>query len=395
MRVGLATGFLATLLSVPLVSSTSADPPKPDKTPQGILKEEDFDSILNLRRTPPLGDFKLQEIEWANKTYPTIRQTLIKLYTAEKEDNTAISEGKLAEKDRRVKSYFPDFVGPGEEAEDMGKGPSLHVVKRFEEKLSDKSTRVHYVNEHWPINEFTGEILLPEVIRVRVQAFKQKEDLYKPGAHNLFITSMPLLIWNRDDGNPVESIYPLIAQQHFYGDIPKGKKLNSTNQTETIVASPSSCTSCHVIASRNMHAKHIFHEAKKNEMKVNYGALTQDWAFESSVENQPGYKKYTKWLPQKVKTGFIKQGDMDALARILKDQRNFENPQMVETLEKTKSIPWLGGDIQATGYDAAREGFTYTAGGTVWEKAIYSYYRPQLTNIGDWWFRRDLKVAPR
>ena len=142
-----------------------------------------------------------------------------------------------------------------------------------------------------------------------------------------------------------------------------------------------------------MHAKHIFNEAK--ERKINYGALTQDWDFELPFEKQPGYEKIMRWLEKQVKKDYIKQGYMDAIARDLKNPSNFEIPQMVETFEKYKNIPWVDGDTKAVGYDAARlGGFSYRKGRQEWEKAIYTLYRPRLDFIGEWWMRWDLKVIP-
>lgn len=404
MRVGFATGFLAALLSLPLASkdNTAADPPKkPDNTPQRILEEKDSNDILSLRKNPPSGDYRNLETQWANKTYPTIRQKLISLYKAEQEDNKAIAEGKLVEKDRRVKVCLTDFAGPGEEAEDMGKGPNIHVVKQFKEKQLDGSIKTHYVNEHWPINELTGGILPPETLRVRVQAFKGEKELYEPGAHNLYITSMPLIAWNMDISNSKTEL--LLAQQHLFGEQEthinnKGEKekFNPINQVEVAISSPANCYSCHNISPKNSHAKHIFNEAGVRKAKVNYGAITQDWDFETPFEQQPGYKKYETWLEHRVKTGYTKRDNMINILRDIKNPRNFEIPLIVETLKDTKSIPWVDGDTEVQGYDAGRDGFTYREDKKEWEKAFFSHYNLQLSStfIGQWWHRRDLEMIP-
>ena len=407
MRVGLATGFLAALLSLPfgLKDNSAADPLKPDNTAQKIVEEKDFDHIQSLRKNPSSGDYRKLETEWANKTYPTIRQKLINLYKAEQEDNKAIREGKLTEKDRRVRVCLTDFAGPGEEAEDMGKGPNIHVVKQFREKQSDGSFKIHYVNEHWPINELTGGILPPEIVRVRVQAFKGEKELYKPGAHNLYITSMPLIVWNMDISNSKTDL--LLAQQHLFGEQQsyldeKGKeeKFNPINQTEVAISSPVNCYSCHNISPNNSHAKHIFHEAEKRKTKINYGAITQEWDFETPFEKQAGYEKYEKWLSTRVKTGYTKQDSMIEILREIRNPENFEIPQVIETLKDTKSIPWVDGDTEVSGYDVTRDGFTYTDGDgknkKEWERASFNFYRLQLSStfIGEWWHRRDLEMIP-
>lgn len=404
MRVGFATGFLAALLSLPLASkdNTAADPPqKPDNSHQRVLEEKDLNDILSLRKSPPSGDYRNLETQWANKTYPTIRQKLISLYIAEQEDNKAIAEGRLTEKDRRVKVCLTDFAGPGEEAKDMGRGPSIHVVKRFKEKQPDGSIKTHYVNEHWPINEMTGGILPPETLRIRVQAFKGEKELYEPGAHNLYITSVPLIAWNMDISTSKTEL--LLAQQHLFGEQQtringKGEeeKFNPLNQVEVAVSSPANCYSCHNINPKNRHGKSIFNEAALRKARINYGAITQDWDFETPFEKQPGYELYAKWLENQVKTGYTKQESMIDILRDIKNPANFEIPLIVEALKDLKSIPWVDGDIEASRYDAGRDGFTYNESGKEWEKAFFGHFRPQLSStfIGEWWHRRDLQMIP-
>ena len=400
MRVGLATGFLAAALSVLSASkeTTSADSSGPSNTTQKILKEEDFARIQTLRREPPFGNRRLQETQWAEEVSPTVRKALISLYKAEREDVKNLKAGRISEKDRKVKICYTAYVRPGEEGEDMGTGPNLHVIKRYDEQQADGSTKTYLVNENWPTTE-SGDILPPEVIRIRVQAFKGS--LYEPGADKLFVTDMFSLIWGRDDANPKPEgpSYPLPARQYFHGEFKEKEKSNSYNQTETLVTSPSSCVSCHVISENNRHTKHVFQN--KEGKKINYGTITQDDDFQMPYDKQPGYVAYMTYLNQFVKEGKIKQERVNSIAKDLLDSTNMENPNLVEMLEQTTEIPWLEGDKEVSReisrYDPARVGFTYKEKNREWEKAIYGYYKDkgELPWIGELWLRPDLAVIPK
>ncbi len=396
MRTGLVTGVLATICALPLTNDiNSAGPPLPKDTPPAknlTLTEKDFDSIQLLRKKAPKQDYHLQEIQWAEKVYPTVKEGLTALYKAEEEDIKALNKGTIKESERKVKICLTDFLRLGEEGDDMDMGPSLHVVKRYVHVQPDKTERVIYANERWMIVPETGAILPPEIIRVRAQAFKGS--LYEAGADKLFVTDMLQLIWGRDDDNlKGGSIYPLLARQHFYGE--RGPKDTSSpiNQTELLLSSPTSCVSCHVISPKNSHAKHLFNGGEPKR-KINYGAITQDSDFDVPYEKQPGYTKYLKYLDEKVKKGDIKKEFADSAAKSLRNSRNLEVPYMIWALNETKNIPWLGSDIEVSGYDAGRYGFTYMDGKKEWEKAFYSHYKDQFFWLGLLWSRNDLAVIP-
>ncbi len=387
MRVGLATGFLAAAFLLPLASkeNNAADPPKPDNIPQEILKEEDFENIQTLRTTPPLRDRRLQETKWIEKVYPTIRKGLIDLYRTEKEDNLAIKTGKLSVRDRKVKICFTSYIKPGEEGKDRRIGPSLNVVKMLE-----KDNRRIYVIEGLPTTE-EGNILPAENWRVRVQAFKTIDDLYKPGAHSSFITDSFTGVWNRNDDNSKQGTdtFPFLGRQHHYGKKVEGKS-TTENQTESFVPNPTACILCHNISSRNSLTKHLF--TGHSEKKINYGALTPDGYFSLSPSRQPGYIEYEDFLSELVTNKTITRESADIMLKTLRYSPNLENQFMVETLEEDKNIPWIEGDTEAIGYDAGRWGFTYPYNNREIEKAIYTFYRPQLSFIGEWWSRRDLAI---
>lgn len=391
--LGLATGFLAAVVSIPFVSK-GCNSTKPVESNVKLDKEaEDFDLIQALLTKG--NDERLREIRYAEKVYPDIRRGLISLYKAEKEDIEALLAGKITEKDRKVKIFISDALQAGEEGEDMDVGPTIHIIKYFDIKQPDGSFRRIYVNEAWPINPKTGGILPTERLRVRMQASKDINALYEKGAHKLFITDMFQLIWHRNDDNskPGATIYASMARQPFYREW--NGEGNPINQTELLVSNPTSCISCHVISPKNNHTKHIHsHSLSK---RTNYGAITQDHYFDAEYSNHPGYKKQMISLDDMVKKGEISKEQRDQIAKAMRNSTIWENPFMVETLQElssNKNIPWLNGDVEAVGRDPGRKGFTYRDNeGKIMEKAIYPRFRP--LGIGEWWSRDDLEVTSR
>lgn len=397
-RLGIFTGFLAAAVTLPFLSKHGTDEtpmPKPDYIPPGknlVFDSEEFKAIQTLRRLPKGSDLRQQEKQWVEKTYPFIRKKLISLYQAEKEDIRALNEGRITEKDRKVKICLTDFVGPGEEGDDMSIGPNLHIVKYYDEVQPNGAKHRIYVNELWP--EANG-ILFPESIRVRAQMFDGS--LFKEGAHNLFVTDMFQLFWNTNDDNSKPGatfVYPQMARQHYYGDFDLQKKTNRLIQSEFFVTSPTSCIGCHTPSTKNNHTKHLFHQDLS--MKINYsGAITLDKDFELPYNQQPGFKKYIAWLNEKVKKGEIKNEFVDNVAKSLMNSRNLENPYLLEVLRDNDPIPWLDDDGEAIGYEAGRDGFTYTdANNKVLERAIYTHYGPNSIGLGRWWFRNNLRAIP-
>jgi len=396
--LGIATGILATAVSIPFILRD-----KSSLSPKGI----DYDSINALRCD--CADKRTQEIKWVEAVYPIVREKLINLYRAELEDIKALRAGKITEKDRAVKIYISDFVKIDEEADDMGIGPNIHVIKYFDEKQEDNSMMRTYVNEYWTVNERTGNILLPEHIRVRAQAFKGSlhgsKEVQQESKHNLFVTDMLQLIWTKDNvGIDPNSAYPYMARQHFYGERIPDKKENPINQTELMLSSPRHCIFCHVISGGNRHARHVFEEGR-NKI-VNYGALTQDYKFDKPRNEHAGYVKYMDFLNEKIKKGDIKQEYVDLIATDLMESTSLGNPFIIRALEKNDPIPWLDNDsdtklkdshsgILFKDTDPGREGFTYENGDVIWERAIYSYYKNRLSGLSPQWSKNDFQVIPR
>ena len=394
--LGIAAGVLAAAISAPYLLRNQ-DTVKVTDPKTALIKEEDYDFINSLRCD--CGDRRVQEIKWTEAVYPTIRKRLIALYKAEFDDIQKLRAREISEKDRLVKTYISDFVEAWEEADDMGIGPNIHVIKYFDEKQQDGSMLRTYVNEHWGINEKTGKVLLPDYIRVRAQVFKGS--LYEgPSKHNLFVTDMLQFIWTKKDGID----YPFMARQHFYGEMTPDKKGNLINQTEVMMSNPRHCMGCHTMSHNNNHAHHVFHETQSG--KMNYGAITQDYRFEKPVYEHSGFKKLMDFLSKKVAKGEMKQEDIYLVAKELQDPTSLANSSIINALENNDPIPWLDDDfdtkLKEPGSnkilkepDPGREGFTYENGDLIWERAIYHYYKDRLKGTGKQWSKNDFQVIPR
>lgn len=390
-RIGIALGLLGAAISLPFTSSRDASAEEslyktPGKNATQILGEEDKITIDAQRKYDKGRDLKLQETEWAKLVQPTIIQRLTNLYKAEKEDNRLLREGKIQEKGRKVKIFLADFVLPNERGDDGGIGPRLHIVKY------DGKT---YVNEHWPINESTGGVLPTETIRGRTQVFKGS--LNEEGAENLFVTDMLQLIWDTNDtGSHPGSPYPYLFRQNLYGNYKKERKenelANEVNQVQTPVSSPLKCNSCH--RSQATFTQSIF--LKPSEKRTNFGAITPDNEFEKPYNEQRGFKKYLKYLDERVQKKESTQAYVDSIKKALMDSTRLENPFIVEALGENPTIPWVGADVlgQAFDYDPGAESFTYKAGENRWKKAGYERFRGELIGLGEWWFRENLQLIP-
>lgn len=386
-RVGFALGILATAFSLPFVSSKSISADESQgKNTKRILSEGDIATIEALRKFDKERDLKVQETDWAKFVEPTTKQALINLYEAEKKDNQSLKERKIEEKDRKVKIFLADFVLPNQRGDDGGIGPSLHIVKY------DGKT---YVNEHWPINESTGGVLPTETIRVRTQTFKGP--LNKEGAENLFVTDMLQLIWdNNDIGNHPGSPYPYLYRQNLYGNYKKARKenelQNEVNQVQTLVSSPLKCMSCH--RSGATFTQDIF--LKPWEKRTNFGAITPDNEFEKPFNEQRGFKKYLKYLNERVQKKESTQAYVNSIKKALMNSTRLENPYIVEALKENETIPWVGADILSSEdpkllYDSRFIGLTYKVGENTRINAGYVYFHGQLI---DWWLRESQQLIP-
>lgn len=392
-RVGIITSFLASVVMVPfLASKGDSNPEKPD-APQAqsrTLEEKDFDPLQLILNMKDPDDLRLQETKWAELVYPTVRERLINLYKAEVEDLKALKEGKITEKERKVKICLTDFVRAGEEGDDMGVGPKIHVEKYFDDKLPNGKTYRTYINGALTVNEKTGAIHPSDGIRVKVQAFGNGvEDLYKPDIHAelLFVSDRFLIAWGKKADKPEP--FPYFARQHFFGDYNNEKKSNDIVQTEEIMSTPNSCYFCHEVSKSNVHTKHIFKDP--NVKRINYGAITQDYQFELPLSKQHGYEKYKTYLDEKVKKGELTKEEVE---KILKDLASSVSlsaiaPSMLKGFEENKGIPWLDGDEKATDKEKELYRFTYEDVDNIWTRKIYSHYRPQLMDL------RELQLIPR
>ncbi len=393
-RIGILAGFIAGVATLPfLANRENTSIPKPDESPLAktrTLEEKDFDPLQSILNMNDPEDLRLQETKWAELIYPTVRGRLINLYKAEVEDLKALKEGRISVEERKVKIAITDFVHAGEEGDDMGVGPKLHVEKYFDDKLPNGKTYRIYTNAHLTVNEKTGAIHPSDGIRIKVQAFGNGiEDLYKPDIHAelLFVSDRFLIAWGKkaDKSEP----FPYLARQHFFGDYDNVKKSSSIVQTEEIISTPNSCYFCHEVSKSNAHTKHIFKDP--NVKRINYGAITQDYVFDLPLSSQPGYKRYMDYLGGKVKKGELTNDAVRIISTELSDTVNLsaEAPLMLRGLEGTQEIPWLDGDEKATEKDKGTYRFTYKDGNEIWTRKVYDFYRPRLLDL------TELQLIPK
>ena len=386
-RVGIITGFLASVAMIPFLAGKEDSTPEKPNTPQAqsrTLKEKDFDLIQSVLNMEDPEDLRLQETKWAELVYPTVRERLINLYKAEAEDLKGLKEGRITEKERKVKTCLTDFVRAGEEGDDMGVGPKLHLETSFDDKLPNGKTYRTYINASLTVNEETGAVHPPDGIRIKVQAFGGGiEDLYKPDIHAefLFISDRFLIAWGKDK--------PLLGRQHFFGDYNNEKKSSDIVQTEEILSTPNSCYFCHEVSTSNAHTKHIFKDP--NVKRINYGAITQDYMFDLPISKQPGYKKYMAYLEEKNEKGELTKEEVEKISQGFVSSTSFSTiaPSMLKGFEENKDIPWLDGDTKATDKEKKLYRFTYEDVSDIWTRRIYSHYGLQLIDL------KELQLIPK
>ena len=403
MRI-LATGLLAALASLPLISreDLSADSQKSANIPQGILKEKDFDIVQKLLQLDKKTDLRLREFEWAKITYPTVREYLIKLYTAEQEDNELLKAGKITEKDRKVKIAYTDAVPDDvDHSDDMGTKSMFHIVKYYDDK---KSGRRIYVNEHWPIREKTGGLLLPELIRTRVQAFDGPLD--KPGANKLFIPFMINIIWGSNyDNSGGDSPYRAYTyNQSFYGprikevdkETGKEKWFNRRAQTIQRVSNPLSCIMCHTPREKRFEIKdsELIELIPTEKIKLFDGSVTPQSEFDKPYNEQIGFRKYRKNLYERVRKGEITKTNADARLISLLNSRHIAIPNMVQILKEYTVLPWVDEDIPENEYreTSPTDGFTYQHNGKKFIRAGFLSFPG--ADLNTWWSKENGMIFP-
>lgn len=359
-KLGAVTALIASSLVHGFFHDSGAKTPEPLTT--AVVKEDIdyFRQIIN--NTNGIADRQASEKEWVQKTFPAVREGLINLYEAQEKNPGS------------VKIAFTDFVKPNEIGEDMGKGPVLHVVKSFENKLSDGKIQRIYVNEHWPLNLKTGSITLPSALRVRVQAFDGSP--HQKDANDLFASDTLQITW---EGNNSASFNPLFARQHFYSPFDFEKGDNGVNQVETFIDShPYSCQSCH--DARRSHGDKGFSLSSLFESR-NYSAITQDKEFNLPVKEQKGYQRLATQLNSMVQSGQISKSAANETLAMLENKGAFLPPNMASSLVNV-SIPWLDSDYQASDFHNVPGRFVYEDG-NAWVKAIYGQYKTQVSNVQD------------
>ena len=403
-RFGIAAGILTAAASTFLASkadeSTQTKPVVLPPTKNLILNKNDFDLIQSLLKTDGKTDLQTREIEWAKITYPTIRENLIKLYTAEQEDIDALNAGKITEKDRKVKIAYTDSVqGDVDHSDDMGTPFQFHVVKYYDDKQSGRRI---YVNEHWPISEKTGSILLPEVIRARVQAFDGSLD--KKDANKLFIPSMINIIWglNYDGSGGNSQFRAYVYNQNFYGhytktvdkETSKERWSNTRAQTMQFVSNPLSCLGCHTPREKKFEIRdsELIEIIPREKLKLFDGSVTPQSEFEKPYNEQVGFKRYRKDLYEKVRKGEIKKADADFMLNTLLDSRAIAIPNMVQILKENTTPTWVSEDTLKDEYRDIRstDGFTYGKNEKTFVRAGLFHFPGSDLNV--WWFRDEGQI---
>ena len=383
-RLGLAAGFVATVLSLPFIAIKASE--KKDKnpalgnqnTPQ-LITDKDFDAIEMLRQKNTFVDKKLQEIKWAEKVYPTIRENLIKLYKAEEEDNIAIKVGKITEKDRKVKIYFADaVVPPDHHGGDLGALDFIHIVKH------DGST---YVNEHWPIDKKTGGIMPTEVIRISSKVFNVLPD--DPSYKNLFINDQLGVIWEKELDAPNNPFKPYFFKQHIYGDYDLKEKRNPDIQVQVSVDAPMDCLMCHETGAKRKK------DPSKPYRHTTFEPFTKEEDFKKPSDKHEGFIKYKNYLDERVKKKELSQKQVDEIIKDLMNLTSFENPNIVNALKQATSVPWVGADIKPDITHPGRDGYQYIENGITWNTAGYELYKDQLFNPHWWWQKSDTILIPK
>ncbi len=416
--LGLTAGVLATAASIPFLINKIAPEDKKNKalesescqscmiTENLVLDNEKFNLLQSLLKTNDKTDKQSIEVKWTNLVHPLVRERLIRLYQAEKEDIAALKAGRITEKERKVKIAYTDFVPPGEgHGEDMGLELHLHVVKSYDDKLPDGKNYRIYVNEHWPINEKTGGLLPTEALRVRVQACDCS--LCEKGAHKFFVTDMVNILWGTNTNNFKYNaiVYPYLYRQNFYGDVvvkkdkETGEEIWENNVANTVhfVSNPLSCVGCHTPRDKKPSSSHSHsHKVSTDTGKLKDGSITLPEDFLTPYNEHPGYKKYEEYLMQRVKNDQSNKAYAIAILKDLMDSTNMENPFIVEALKESKTIPWVGEDTVLDRYDGRAYGFTYQDGEKTYVKAGFNHFKDNpLYDLGLWWFRENAQLIPR
>ena len=379
--VGVAAGFLAAAISVPLTAGRySTEDEKPNKLAitdrVHIINNDDRDVIEKLRQEG-IKDRRAQETKWAETVYPTIRARAINLYKVEKEDNEKLKAGLITDEERRVKICYVEFVPPELIGHDLGVGPLLEVIKYYDEVQEDGSKLRTYVNEHWTVDEKTGKVSPTEEIRIRTQVFKGS--LSEPGADSLFIPDAFLLISSQQaKGQNKDNWIPPLYRQHVYGKFDEAEQKNRRYQVHGIVSSPTKCMHCH---STEGELKHAIRFLIPGEERKNYGAITPDELFEKPYNQQPGYLEYMAYLLRSVRAGELDQNEVKRLLKDLEDSTRMENKLIVEAFTNNDTLPWVEGDREFDKLleeDPQAEGFKYKDG-KVWVRAGYYYFRDLIS----------------
>jgi hypothetical protein len=347
-----------------------------EKIPESrtIVPSQNLKKIDSLREVAYETDLKQQEINWVNEVWPIIKPLLIEIYEAEKKDAEDLKAHRITEKDRRVKICFTDFA-PNKRARDRGEKLRLHVVKKYKDIQ---------VNEHWPVDPSNGNIIYPDVIRIRA------------GQENL--TDALGLIWIDDGGGTswdIDSsgekkytpVYPKFYRQHMWGyDFKeqedkegierKNQRKNLLNQLRINISNPISCVDCHTPGTALNLSRNLFLD--ENPIRYSETSITPFSEFEKLYNEQLGFKHYKSFL----KDLKISQKKKDELLKGLQNTSHLENPGIIVAL-KDDNIPWVGKDVEVkAGYSSDPSFYRYKFKG---REFIQSGYLQHKIESFTWW----------
>jgi hypothetical protein len=399
--------------------------------------------IDELRQNKPNEDLNAKETRQAQIYWTRVRSRAKNMYRAEEEDNAQINYGLIKPEERKVKISLVDFSPPSIYSasrqhkqlslyddelqylypQDGGSQATLFVAKYFDDVQRDGTILRTYVNEQWPIiitekstikhtledDGITSKevkslelgILPTEVFRFSVQLFPG--DLHKPGAEDLMVRDMVQAIWALssggllgESGNGLQDVFATLFRQHLWGEHNPEKYAPFSNQYQQLhtPVSTTSYVQCHNPASSTRFAKKLFLEGKE---RTNYAATVPDEEFSDvkPITEQRGYKMLISFMERRLKEGEVLEEHLNTLKRQLSDTRSFENPHIIQSLENTKSVPFVEEDKPPVYRGETMDnGFLYYAqdeeGKYDLNKPIYRNQAIHFKNdliIGGWWIR--------
>ena len=361
----------------------------------GLITDTNQSEIDALRTVTEGEDLRAKERKLAERYWPTVRQRASEMYKAEREDNEKLKKGVIKPEDCRVKVAYTEHIPKEKAASDHGTNENFHVVKYYDFKNENGELFRIYVNEHWPLEIKKGKdsleliILPPESYRFSVQVFSGK--LSDPDAEKYFIRDMVHAFWVSSFGGGND--YPEFFRQDLYtGEAHFNDKTGKYIYDEEPIfnkdVSTTSCTGCH-LPGQTGHAVRRYLNPHAKNLESNYAALTPDEDFDNvkPCRNHAGYRELIDYL-SKI-TGY----DVEPLiGKKLQDRTIFKNPSIVEKLQSTVTVPFIGEDKKLNEYGSTTTEFEYTRDGTKYMQRQAEVFGKDTFLFDGWWGRNSLAV---